>query len=138
MNKRYKILGYMEICGETIVVLAAASWITHTQWIPYAFAAGTILFSIGRLAQGSDEILAETPQQNRLNMKRLIRQRNIGIFMLYISSAFMFVRQLMHVYQDIYLFPSSWLIPFLCFVVIEAYTAFRMPYLLKDTDIKTK
>ena len=129
---KIRIMGYMEIGGETLVVLAAALWIIHTWWVTYVFAVGTVLFAVGRLAQGSDIILNETPQQNRLNMKRLIRQRNIGLFMLFLASAFMFVRQTMHVYQDMYLFSSSWLIPFLCFVIIEVYTAFRMPHLMKN------
>lgn len=121
----------MEICGESLIVFTALLWVTHQPWVPYMFAAGTVLFSIGRLAHGDEAIMAETPEHNRLNMRRLIRQRNVGIFMLYIASAFMFVSHAVRVYQNMYLFPSSWLIPFICFVVIEVYTAFRMPHLLK-------
>lgn len=120
----------MEIGGETLVVLAAALWITRSELIPYLFAAGTILFAIGRLAQNPDDILAETPHQKRLNMRRLLRQRNIGIIMLMLTATLMFVRQTHHLGQDIYIFPSSWLVPFICFVVIEVYTAFRIPHLL--------
>ena len=121
----------MEIGGEPLVVLAAALWITRSEPIPYLFAAGTILFAIGRLAQSPDDILAETPRQKRLNMRRLLRQRNIGIIMLMLTATLMFVRQTSHLAQDIYIFPSSWLVPFVCFVVIEVYTAFRIPHLLK-------
>jgi len=130
MNKR--ILSYVEIGGETLVTLAAALWITRNGFIPYLFAAGTILFAVGRLAQGTDDILAETPHQKRLNMRRLLRQRNIGIIMLMISATLMFVRQTHHLSQDIYIFPTSWLVPFICFVVIEVYTAFRIPHLLES------
>lgn len=129
MSKR--LLGYMEMGGETVVVLAAALWMTHGVWVPYLFAAGTVLFAVGRLAQGREAILAETPQQKRLNMNRLLRQRNIGIVLLMLAAALMFVQRTWYLGQDVYVFPSSWLVPFTCFVVIEVYTAFRIPMLLK-------
>jgi len=129
MNRR--LLGYTEIGGETLIVFAAALWITRSAAIPYIFAVGVLLFAIGRLAQGTDHILAETPQSNKLNMRRLLRQRNVGIIMLLLASALMFVTHTRHIAQDIYIFPSSWLIPFICFVVTEVYTAFRIPHLLK-------
>ena len=126
-----KLLGYMEMVGETLVVLAAALWVTYNDTIPYLFAIGTVLFAIGRLAQGQDAILAETPQQKQLNMRRLLRQRNIGVIMLMITAIFMFVRHTHHLGQNIYVFPSSWLVPFTCFVVIEVYTTFRISHLMK-------
>ena len=126
-----KVLGYMELCGETVVVLAAALWITHAGWVPPLFAVGAVLFAVGRLAQGREAILAETPQAKRLNMRRLLRQRNVGILLLLMPATLMFVRQTWYLGQDIYVFPSSWLVPFTCFVVIEAYTAFRIPMLMK-------
>ena len=86
-----RLLGYMEMGGETVVVLAAALWMTQGVWVPYLFAAGTVLFAVGRLAQGREAILAETPQQKRLNMNRLLRQRNIGIVLLMLAAALMLV-----------------------------------------------
>lgn len=126
-----KSLGMLEVVGESIVVVAAALWVTHDEMVAYVFAAGTVLFAIGRLAQGWDAVLSETPQQARLNMRRLLRQRNIGMILLMAAAALMFVRHRFCLAQGVYIFPSSWIVPFTCFVVIEVYTAFRMPYLMK-------
>ena len=128
---KQKLVGYMEMGGETLVVLFAALWITHMDFVPYGFAVGCVLFSVGRLAQGEEKILAETRHEKQLNMRRLLRQRNIGTIILLLSAALMFVRHTQHLTQDVYLFPSTWLVPFVCFVVIEVYTAFRIPHLLK-------
>ena len=126
-----KKLGYLEMGGEFLVVWCALLWISRMSWVPYGFALGTVLFSIGRLAQGSENILAETPEKSKLSMIRLIRQRNIGLLFLYLASAFMFVKTPMHLYEGIYLLKSSWLVPFICFTVIEVYTTFRMSHLTK-------
>ena len=126
-----RLSGYMEVGGETLVVLFAALWIMHLDFVPYGFAAGSVLFALGRLSQGEDKILAETRQEKLLNMRRLLRQRNIGTIILLLSAALMFVRHTQHLTQEVYLFPSTWLVPFVCFVVIEVYTAFRIPHLLK-------
>jgi len=125
-----KTWGYVEIVGETLMVVAAAAWITRSEWVAYVFALGAVMLSISRLAYGNQAIMDATPEHNKLNMTRLIRQRNIAIFMLVLTAIFMFVRHTTHIYQEMYLFPSSWIIPFVCFVVIEVYTAFRMPRLL--------
>ena len=126
-----KIWGYMEIVGETLMIIAVALWITHAAWVPYLFAAAVVIFSVGRLAQGNDSILAETPQENQLRVVRLLRQRSFAIVFLFITAAFMFADTPMHIYQDIFILKSSWLVPFICFSVIEVYTAFRLPQLTK-------
>lgn len=124
-----KTLGYLEIGGEFLVVFSALMWISQMAWIPYFFAIGTVLFSIGRLAQGTDHILAEIPKEKRLQAERLLRQRYFGIVFLFIASTLMFAKTPMHLYQGIYILKSSWLVPFICFTVIEVYTAFRIPQL---------
>lgn len=126
-----KKLGYMELGGEFLVVFCALLWISGMIWIPYGFAFGTVLFSIGRLAQGNEHILAEIPQEKRLQAVRLLRQRHFGIVFLFIASALMFAKTPMHLYQGIYIMKSSWLVPFICFTVTEVYTAFRIPQLSK-------
>jgi len=127
-----KILGYMEIAGETLIILAVALWITHAAWVPYLFAASVVIFSVGRLAQGNDRILAEVPQEKQLQAVRLLRQRYFGIAFLFLTSALMFANAPMRIFQDIYIMKSSWLVPFICFSVIEVYTAFRIPQLTKQ------
>ena len=126
-----KKLGYLEIGGEFLVVFSALIWLSQIAAVPYIFAVGTVLFSIGRLAQGNDHILAEIPESKRLQATRLLRQRYFGIVFLFIASALMFARTPMHLYQGIYIMKSSWLVPFICFTVIEVYTAFRIPQLSK-------
>lgn len=126
-----KKLGYLEIGGEFLVVFSALIWLSQIAAVPYIFALGTVLFSIGRLAQGNDHILAEIPESKRLQATRLLRQRYFGIVFLFIASALMFARTPMHLYQGIYIMKSSWLVPFICFTVIEVYTAFRIPQLSK-------
>ncbi len=126
-----KKLGYLEIGGEFLVVFSALIWLSQIAAVPYIFALGTVLFSIGRLAQGNDHILAEIPEGKRLQATRLLRQRYFGIVFLFIASALMFARTPMHLYQGIYIMKSSWLVPFICFTVIEVYTAFRIPQLSK-------
>ena len=119
----------MEIAGEFLIVFCALLWISRLTFVPYLFAFGTVLFSIGRLAQGTDHILAEIPQEKRLQAERLLRQRYFGIVFLFIASTLMFAKTPMHLYQGIYILKSSWLVPFICFTVIEVYTAFRIPQL---------
>lgn len=126
-----KKLGYLEIGGEFLVVFSALIWLSQIAAVPYIFALGTVLFSIGRLAQGNDHILAEIPEGKRLQATRLLRQRYFGIVFLFIASALMFAKTPMHLYQGIYIMKSSWLVPFICFTVIEVYTAFRIPQLSK-------
>lgn len=126
-----KKLGYLEIGGEFLVVFSALIWLSQIAAVPYIFALGTVLFSIGRLAQGNDHILAEIPESKRLQAERLLRQRYFGIVFLFIASALMFAKTPMHLYQGIYIMKSSWLVPFICFTVIEVYTAFRIPQLSK-------
>ncbi len=126
-----KKLGYLEIGGEFLVVFSALIWLSQIAAVPYIFAVGTVLFSIGRLAQGNDHILAEIPEGKRLQATRLLRQRYFGIVFLFIASALMFAKTPMHLYQGIYIMKSSWLVPFICFTVIEVYTAFRIPQLSK-------
>jgi hypothetical protein len=126
-----KKLGYMEIAGEFLIVFCALLWISRLTFVPYFFALGTVLFSIGRLAQGNDHILAEIPESKRLQATRLLRQRYFGIVFLFIASALMFAKTPMHLFQGIYIMKSSWLVPFICFTVIEVYTAFRIPQLSK-------
>ncbi len=122
----------MEIAGETLIILAVALWITHAAWVPYLFAASVVIFSVGRLAQGNDRILAEVPQEKQLQAVRLLRQRYFGIAFLFLTSALMFANAPMRIFQDIYIMKSSWLVPFICFSVIEVYTAFRIPQLTKQ------
>lgn len=126
-----KALKYLELGGETIVTVAAALWITRMGWVAYLFAIGTLAFAIGRLAQSNEELLAQVHVSKRLNVRRLLRQKSFAVVFLMLAAALMQVSNTIYLGQDIYIFPSSWQVPFLCFVVIEVYTAFRLPALIE-------
>lgn len=119
-----KIFGYLEMTGETLVVLAAALWIVRAGWIPYIFAIGAILMAVGRFAQDH--------QTSDMTLRRLYRIRNFGVMVLLLSSALMFVRNTMYLALNMYVFPSSWLIFFAVFAVIEVYTTIRILHLTKE------
>ena len=115
----------LEMIGETIVVLAAALWITHIEWIPYVFCIGAIFAAVGRF--GSVQQTGDN-----LTLKRLFRMRKWAMVFLLVSAALMFVKGTHYVGYEMYLFPSSWLIFFAIFAVIEVYTTVRILYITKE------
>lgn len=119
-----KAFANLEMVGETVVVLAAAMWITHLSIIPIAFAVGAILMAVGRFAQVQN---ADT-----LVLKRLYRQRKWAVVLLLISAVFMFVTHTTYVGYNMYVFPSSWIIFFVMFAVIEIYTTCRLLHVTKE------
>ena len=114
--------------GETLVVLGAALWITGWAPTPYIFAFGTLLFAIGRL-------LEPRPQDAGITLRRLFTMRFIGIIVLAISAALMFVYESLNGIEVgdyvVNSTPAAWLLPFFIFVVLEVYTTFRIAYELK-------
>ena len=125
MSETYnKILGNLEMVGETLVVLAAALWIVRAGWIPYIFVIGALCMAVGRFAQNH--------QTDDMTLKRLYRIRNFGVIALLLSAALMFVRHSMYLALNMYVFPSSWLIFFAVFSVIEVYTTIRILHLTKE------
>ncbi|MCR5313069.1 MAG: hypothetical protein K6E54_05380 [Bacteroidaceae bacterium] len=122
-----KIMGYVEILGETVVTLAAALWITKQEWVPYVFAAGTIIFAVGRLA------VQQQMKEDSITLKRLYRQRAFAVFVLLACAALMFAKNGFYFGYNVYITNSSWLLLFIVFVIIEVYTAFRIPSELKKS-----
>lgn len=114
----------IEMVGETLVVLAAALWMTHKDFIPYVFAVGAIFTFVARLAQ--------THKSDSLALNRLYGLRKLASFMLLISAGLMFVKGAMYLAYNIYLFPSSWLMFFALFAAIEVYTTIRILYITKE------
>lgn len=119
-----KAFANLEMVGETLAVLAAAGWINHLAWIPYVFAIGAIFMAVGRFAQvqADDDVV----------LRRLFRQRKLAAVILLISAAFMFVQHTTYVGYNVYVFPSSWLIFFAVFAVIEIYTTVRILYITRE------
>lgn len=123
--KNDKLCGLLELGGLTVVVIASAMWITHMAIVPYLFALGTVVFAVGRM------MVQRTIKSDSLTVKRLLRQRTFAVFALLFSAALMFARPGYYFGYNLYLQASSWLVPFIVFVVIEVYTAFRLPAALK-------
>ncbi len=122
MNQQSKIYGYLEMVGETMVVLASALWLMNRQVMPYVFAAGAVIFILGRF-------VPKVSFGNDLTMRRLYHQRAFGAVALALTAALMFLPQ--GYYWGMYVRPTSWVMMFVMFVVIEVYTTFRMSYLEK-------
>ena len=120
-----KVLGYMEMTGETLVVIASALWITQMAWVPYVFACGAIVFAIGRMMQNTET--------DNLTLRRLYRQRHMGIIILLITAAVMFLHPGFYnvMGYNVHVAKSTWLITFIVFCIIEVYTAFRIPNVIK-------
>lgn len=104
--------------GETIVILAAALWITHNDFIPYIFAIGAVFTLVGRYAQ--------VHKVESMALERLYSLRKLGVIFLAISAGLMFLKGTTYIGYNIYLFKSSWLMFFVMFGVIEVYTTIRI------------
>lgn len=118
-----KYLDKIEMAGETLVVLAAALWMTRAGWVAVVCAIGAVMVCVARFGQsqgGGD-----------LTLRRLYGLRRLGSVMLLLSAALMFVRGTMYLGHEVYLFPSSWLIFFVVFAVIEVYTTIRILHIAK-------
>lgn len=120
MNKE-KIFGYMACAGEVLVIIGAIIWITGTPLAHYLFAAGATIFAIGRFN--------EKQEKGSIVLARLYGQRTFGVIALLITAVLMNLKG--GFYFGMYLRPSAWLITFVIFVVIEVYTAFRIPNQIK-------
>lgn len=109
---------YLEIIaglGEILILAGTATWITGWWCSAYILAIGAVLFAVGRLFE-------RHPETNSIVLRRLYRQQTIGVFMVLISAGMM----LFYSYSR-----TGWLVPFIVFVVVETYTAFRIPSELK-------
>lgn len=124
MTMNNKVFANLEMLGETLVVIAAALWILHLSWIPYVFAIGAIFTAVGRFAQ--------TNPTDSTALKHLFRLRRYGVIALLLSAALMFVKGTQYLGYEVYLFPSSWLIFFVVFAVIEIYTTVRILHLTRE------
>jgi hypothetical protein len=129
MNKQ-NVLGYIANIGEVLVLIGAAFWITGWEFINYVFAVGTLLFTVGRLFEKHPE--------STITLRRLYIQRTIGVVVLILAALLMFFYDRINGFEisdyEVHATASAWLLPFFIFVVIELYTAFRIPSELKKQD----
>lgn len=129
MNKQ-NVLGYIANIGEVLVLIGAAFWITGWEFINYVFVVGTLLFTVGRLFEKHPE--------STITLRRLYTQRTIGVVVLILAALLMFFYDRINGFEisdyEVHATASAWLLPFFIFVVIELYTAFRIPSELKKQD----
>lgn len=121
MMSKEKIYAGLANLGEVLVIVGAVIWITGTVMANIIFAAGATIFAIGRLNEKKEE--------GGVVLGRLYGQRTFGIVVLLLAAVVMNLHE--GFYLGIYLRPSAWLLPFFVFVVIEVYTAFRIPSQIK-------
>lgn len=113
-----KVCIYLANFGEVLVIVGAAIWITGWSGASYIFAVGALLFAVGRLMEVH-------PETQSVVLRRLYKQQAIGIFMLFASVGMMFF----YPYSR-----TGWLLPFVVFVVLEVYSAFRIPAVMKKEE----
>ena len=123
----------MAMAGELMVLAASALWITAWKGTGWLFAAGVVLFAIGRLAGAQGDAARSQDYNLSLTVRRLYRQRMTGVFVLMLSAILINLHQGFYAF-GVYLRPSVWLIPFVVFVIIEVYTAFRIPVAEKNNE----
>ncbi len=111
----------MACTGEILIIIGAVLWITGTSVANYLFATGATLFAIGRVN--------EKKVGGSITLARLYGQRALGIVAILVAAVLMNLKG--GFYFGMYLRPSVWLVPFVVFVVIELYTAFRLPQQIK-------
>ena len=113
------MLGLMEMAGETLVVIGAAAWLPLRDVAMWVFAVGVVLMAVGRFAQEPFYLRYAQRDPKELTMRRLYHQRVFGMvaLVMWLPTGF---------YSGLYVGPTSWLVLFVIFVVIEVYTIFRI------------
>lgn len=129
MNKE-KMLGYVEVAGLSIVLLSAVVWLFNHGVAGVLIAVGTVLLALGRLLQTPFYAKYSAADPRELTLRRLYHQRVFGIIALVLSAALM--NMPMGFYFGVWLAPSSWLVLFVFFVVVEVYTVFRISAVDKE------
>lgn len=122
--KRDKAWGCVEIVGESMVVIGAATWMFLRSVAPWIFVVGVALFAVGRFLQTPFYQKYSEHDPRELTLRRLYNQRVIAMVALVLSAMLMFMP--VGFYYGVYLGPMSWLVLFVVFVVVEVYTVFRI------------
>lgn len=123
-----KILGLVEVSGLCLVLVAACVWIVPNVdirfWAAVTMAVATVLLAVGRFMQTPFYEKYSQRDPKELTLRRLYHQRVFGIVGLILAAVFMWLP--VGFYAGMYVGASSWLIPFVFFVVVEVYTTFRI------------
>ena len=121
MTDKTKLFSIVACIGEVLVIVGAMAWISGTVVANIVFAAGATIFAIGRIN--------EKQAKGSIVLGRLYGQRTFGMVALLLTAVVMNLHE--GFYLGVYLRPTAWLIPFVVFVVLEVYTAFRIPAQIK-------
>lgn len=123
-----KILGIIEVVGLTLVVVAAALWAFPMENLRslslWGMSLGTVALVVGRFMQTPFHLKYPVTDPCELTLRRLYHQRVFGIVALILATVMMWLP--VGFYAGMYLGKTSWLIPFVFFVVVEVYTVFRI------------
>ncbi|MCR5044935.1 MAG: hypothetical protein K6A93_12540 [Bacteroidaceae bacterium] len=123
-----KILGIIEVVGLTLVVVAAALWAFPMENLRslslWGMSLGTVALVVGRFMQTPFYLKYPVTDPRELTLRRLYHQRVFGIVALILATVMMWLP--VGFYAGMYLGKTSWLIPFVFFVVVEVYTVFRI------------
>ena len=120
-----KTLNIIALTGETMVVVAAALWLFAPAAAGYVMAVGAVLFVVGRMAGNHGDGVMAGNKDLKPTVRHLYRQRILSYVLLALAVVAILLPP--GFYFGIYMRASMWLLPFIAFVVIEAYTAFRLP-----------
>lgn len=123
-----KILGIIEVVGLTLVVVAAALWAFPMENLRslslWGMSLGTVTLVVGRFMQTPFYLKYPVTDPRELTLRRLYHQRVFGIVALILATVMMWLP--VGFFAGMYLGKTSWLIPFVFFVVVEVYTVFRI------------
>lgn len=125
-ERKEKILGVVELLGLSLVTVAACVWIVPSvrELACMGMAVATVLLAVGRFLQTPFYLKYSNLPQKELVLKRLYHQRVFGMVALILAVTLMWLPT--GFYYGVFVGPSSWLLLFVFFVVVEVYTAFRI------------
>ena len=123
-----KVLGIIEVVGLTLVVVSAGLWVVPEEatrlMASIGMSVGTVALVMGRFLQTPFYLKYPITDPKELTLRRLYHQRVFGIVALIIATVLMWMP--VGFYAGVYVGKTSWLIPFVFFVVVEVYTVFRI------------
>lgn len=120
-----KLLNSVVLTGEAVVVVSAALWMFAPTIAAVTLTLGAAAFIIGRMAPKDGDGQKAADSKLAPVVRHLYRQRILSYVLL--TLAVVFIHLPTGFYFGIYMRRSMWLVPFIAFVVIEVYTAFRLP-----------
>lgn len=120
-----KWLGAAVMLGGIALLAGTALWLFCPEVSRWMYAAGAPVYVASRFAGHSGDWKGSADPQTSLTLRRLHGLHAVGCMALLASVLFMWLGGGFHL--GMYITRAFWLIPFVVFVVIEFYTAFRIP-----------